>query len=69
MKEYGILPLVDTIENRIKYCLHTTNEPSICNMTNNLLFFFGMKRQIKFIALIKINLVRIRALSSFIYQK
>ena len=22
-KKYGILPLVDTIENRIKYCLHT----------------------------------------------
>lgn len=25
-KEYGILPLVDTIENRIKYCLYTLSE-------------------------------------------
>ena len=25
-KEYGILPLVDTIENRIKYCLYTLDE-------------------------------------------
>ena len=43
-KEYDILPLVDTIENRIKYCLYTLSERKFWDETSNKVYSFNKNK-------------------------